>query len=202
MFQIKIIKANKILTWDELKVTLRPANYKTDEDFVRSIFRDGYVNAKIYDKSLTEKHYDIQITNITTKDVVYKHQMSKTVLEHIYYLLATMEWMEMIHVRSLSTEDIFKQFISDILKVMEVNDSEVEFQSHIEPAINRSFKQYQYKLISCDMKDFNKFFESLWKTYRKSFGKKNESMTFETFYTIICMAKHSYKEMIQIENRI
>lgn len=202
MYQIKIIRANKILTWDELTVTIRPTNYKTDEDFVRAIFRDGFVNAKIYDKSLIDKHYDIQVINTVTKNVVYKQQMSKTVLEHIYYLLASMEWMELIHVRSLSTEDIFKQFVSNILKVMEVDDSETEFQNHIEPSINRNFKHYQYKLISCDMKEFDKFFETLWKTYHKSFGKKTESLSHEKLYTIIYMARDSYRSMIQIENRI
>ena len=201
MFQIKIIRANKILTWDELNITLRPANYKTDEDFVRSIFRDGYINAKIYDNSKLDKHYDINVINVDTRDVIYKNQMSKTALEHIYYLLASMEWMELIHVRSLSTEDIFKQFVSNILKVMEINDSETEFQNHIEPAINRNFKQYQYKLISCDIKEFDKFFETLWKTYHKSFGKKAESLSHEKFYTIIYMARDSYRSMIQIKNR-
>ena len=202
MYQIKIIRANKILTWDELTVTIRPTNYKTDEDFVRAIFRDGFVNAKIYDKSLIDKHYDIQVINTVTKNVVYKQQMSKTVLEHIYYLLASMEWMELIHVRSLSTEDIFKQFVSNILKVMEVDDSETEFQNHIESSINRNFKHYRYKLISFDMKEFDKFFETLWKTYHKSFGKKTESLSHEKLYTIIYMARDSYRSMIQIENRI
>lgn len=207
MYNIIIKKLDKIVVWDYITITNRPSQYDKDTSFIHDIFQSGCLSSY---SCLGVKHDKAKIFNLTIVDdeletTLYDIALSMAEVDYIYYLLASLEYMEFIYIKSLSIKDIYKRFAFDTTKRMLHNNPNAKeyFIKYIEPIINRSFNQTQDKIVTClDMKEFELYFHRIEKIYLKVTPKDKRIIDQYQLYALLFAAKNRYLNTINIENRI
>ena len=207
MYHIIVKKLDKIVVWDSISIVNLPSQYKTDEEFIEDIFNSGHLSLYGHGdaKRDNEKTFNLTIINDETESVLYNIILSKTGVEYIYYLLATLEFMKFIYVKSLSIKCIYKRFIYDDMKRMLQDNPNAKdyFIKYIEPAINQCFKHSQDKLVTClDMTVFENCFHKIEKTYMKLTPKDKMLIDQYHLYAILFASKNRYLNIVDIKNRI
>lgn len=204
MYHIIVKKLDKIVVWDSVTIKNRPSQYNTDVDFIKDIFRSGYLSLFGFKGSKRDKDktFNLIVVDDEKETIIDEDTLSSTGVDCYYYLLSTLEFMEFIYVKSLSSKEIYKRFVYDDTKRMLNNqhDSKSYFNTYIEPIINRSFNQSGDKLVTClDMNEFEFYFHRIEKIYLRLTPKDKRKLDQYKLYAILFASKNRYLNTIDIK---